>query len=143
MSRASPVLRALTAFVLVLALGAVFHGGGAFFQPQLHLDLLGALGVVGLCSLGQCVVILGGGIDLSVGAVVGLAGMVFSGLQLQAGWPWPPELIATVLVGAAVGLINGVLVTRHRVQPFLATLAMMVIARGLARFVPELAGLPA
>lgn len=143
MNARSPLLRALTALLLVLALGAVFHGNGAFYQPRLHLDLLGALGVVGLCTLGQCLVILGRGIDLSVGAVVGLAGMVFAGLQLEAGWPWPFALGAALVTGAIVGAINGVLVTRHGVQPFLATLATMVIARGLARFVPELAGQPA
>lgn len=143
MNRTSPTLRAIAALLLVLALGAVFHGGGAFFQLQLHLDLLGAQSAVGLAALGQCLVILGGGIDLSVGAVAGLAGMAFAGLQLHAGLPWPVALAAAIVVGAAIGLANGFLVARLRVQPFLATLATMVIARGLARYVPELAGMPA
>ncbi|MCA8952816.1 MAG: ABC transporter permease [Planctomycetes bacterium] len=140
MTNSAPILRALAALLLVLALGVVFHGEGAFFRAQLHFDLLGALGAVGLCALGQCLVILGGGIDLSVGAVVGLTGMVFAGLQLRAELPWPLALAVALAVGAVVGLANGVLVARLRVQPFLATLATMVIARGLARFVPELAG---
>lgn len=140
---ASPAARAVAALALVLALGAIWNGGGAFFRPSLHLDLLGAQSVVGLCALGQCLVILGGGIDLSVGAIVGLVGMVFAGLQLHGDWPWPVAGLAAVAVGALVGLANGLLVARHRVQPFLATLVLMVIARGLARWVPELAAQPA
>ena len=140
---ASPTARALLALVGVLGLGAAWNGDGAFFRPELHLDLLGAQSVGGLCALGQCLVILSGGIDLSVGAIVALAGMTFAGLQLEANWPWPLAVLAALLVGSAVGTANGLLVARARVQPFLATLVLMVIARGLARWVPELAGRPA
>ncbi|MCR9246117.1 MAG: ABC transporter permease [bacterium] len=136
----APITRALAALGLVIGLGAIWNGDGAFFRPRLHLDLLGALGTVGLCAIGQCLVILGGGIDLSVGAVVALAGMTFAGLQLHTELPWPLAATIAVAVGAAAGLFSGTLVGRLRVQPFLATLAMMVIARGLARFLPELAG---
>jgi ribose transport system permease protein len=141
--RASPALRATAALVGVLVLGAIWNGQGAFFRPGLHLDLLGAQSVVGLCALGQCLVILAGGIDLSVGAIVGLCGMVFAGLQLEGGAPWPLAVAAALLAGGLVGAANGLLVARARVQPFLATLVLMVIARGLARWVPELAGKPA
>ncbi len=143
MRNAPPALRAFGALAGVLLLGTIWHGDGAFHRLQLHLDLLGSQSVVGLCALGQCVVILGGGIDLSVGAVVGLAGMVFAGLQLQGGAPWPLALLIALATGATIGAANGLLVARCRVQPFLATLATMVIARGLARFLPELAGQPA
>ena len=139
----SPAVRAVAALGGVLVLGAIWNGGGAFFRPGLHLDLLGAQSVVGLCALGQCLTILSGGIDLSVGAVVGLVGMVFAGLQLHGGWPWPLAGLAALTTGIAVGCANGLLVARARVQPFLATLVLMVIARGLARWVPELAGQPA
>ncbi|MFO1077412.1 MAG: ABC transporter permease [Planctomycetota bacterium] len=142
MNSSSPTLRALAALLLVLALGAVFPGDNhAFYHVDLHLDLLGTQSVVGITAIGQCLVILGGGIDLSVGAVVGFTGMVFAGLQLQAGWPWPMAMAVALIAGAAFGAFNGLLVARLRVQPFLATLATMVIARGLARYVPELAGL--
>lgn len=143
MKTTAPTLRALLALALVLLLGAIWNGGGAFFRPRLHLDLLGSLGTVGLCALGQCLVILGGGIDLSVGATVGLTGMVFAGLQLHAELPWPVAVLAALAIGVTIGAANGILVARLRVQPFLATLAVMVIVRGLARFVPELAGQPA
>jgi ribose transport system permease protein len=141
--RASPLLRALLALAAVLVLGCLCNGNGAFFRLGTHLGVLDTAGVRGMVAIGECLVILGAGIDLSVGAVLGLCGMVFSGLMLQAGWSVVPAAAVTLAVAAACGTLNGVLVARARVQPFLATLATMVIARGLARYVPELAGQPA
>jgi ribose transport system permease protein len=135
-----PVARATAALLLVFAAGLVWNGNGAFFQPGLHLDLVGSKGVIGLLAIGQCLVILTGGIDLSVGSVLALADMLFAGLMLRGGWPAPLALPAAVAAGALVGLANGVLVARLRVQPFLATLSTMVIARGLAMWIPVLAG---
>ena len=140
LAAAPPVLRAATALALVFATGLVCNGDGAFFQPSLHLDLLGSKGVIGLLALGQCLVILTGGIDLSVGSVLAFADMVFAGLMLRAGCPPGLALVAACAAGALVGLANGFLVARLRVQPFLATLATMVIARGLAMWMPVLAG---
>lgn len=140
---ASPGARALAALACVLLLGCVYHGQGAFFRPELHLDLLGSKAVLGLCALGQCLVILGGGIDLSVGSVLALANVSFAGLMLAGGAPWWLALPSAVAIGMLAGAGNGVLVARLRIQPFLATLATMVVARGLARFVPQLAGQPA
>lgn len=139
----SPGARAGLALGLVLLLGCVFHGNGAFFRPGLHLDLLGSKAVIGLCALGQCLVILGGGIDLSVGSVLALANVSFAGLMLAGGAPWWVAAPAAIALGTVVGAGSGALVARLRIQPFLATLATMVVARGLARFVPQLAGEPA
>jgi ribose transport system permease protein len=138
-----PAARAAIALALVLLLGCVFHGQRAFFSPDLHLDLWGSKGVIGLLAIGQCLVILGGGIDLSVGSVLALSNVAFAGLMLAGGLPWWLALPAAVATGALAGAGNGLLVTRLRLQPFLATLATMVIARGLARFLPQLAGQPA
>lgn len=139
----SPLLRALLALGAVMLLGCVYNANGAFFRPGTHLGLLDTIGVKGVLAIGECLVILGGGIDLSIGAVLALAGMTYSGLMLRAGWDFAPAALAAIGVACGCGLLNGLLVARARVQPFLATLATMVIARGLARFVPELAGLPA
>jgi ribose transport system permease protein len=135
-----PVARAATALLLVFAAGLVWNGDGAFFQRGLHLDLVGSKGVIGLLAIGQCLVILTGGIDLSVGSVMALADMVFAGLMLHGGWPAPLAVPAAVVAGALVGFANGLLIARLRVQPFLATLSTMVIARGLAMWIPVLAG---
>jgi len=137
--RPAPV-RALLALAAVLLLGCIANAGGAFFHAATHFGLLDAVGSAGILAIGQCLVILGGGIDLSVGSVLAFSGMAFAGLMLEGGWVWPLAAAAAIAAGTACGLLNGVLVARARIQPFLATLATMVIARGLARWLPELAG---
>lgn len=129
------------ALCAVLLLGCVFHADGAFFSAQTHQQLFGAAGVSGLLACGMTVVILTGGIDLSVGSLLGLSGMVFALGTLSGDWPWPVAVSLAVAVGVCAGLINGGLVAWLSLQPFVATLAMMVIARGAAKFAPMLAGL--
>ncbi|MBK6939117.1 MAG: ABC transporter permease [Planctomycetes bacterium] len=92
-------------------------------------------GLHGLLALGTAVVILTGGIDLSVGSVAGLAGVMLPWLVVRLGWPVALAL-PTVLVGSvAIGLLHGVLITRLRLQPFLVTLCGLLVCRGLARYV--------
>lgn len=141
--RSVPAARGLLTLGAILVLGGIWHGQGAFHRPSLHLSLWDSISVTGLCALGECLVILGGGIDLSVGAVLALCGTAFAGLMLEGNWPWPLAAAATTLLGTAVGTANGALVACFRLQPFLVTLATMIIARGLARFLPQLAGKPA
>ncbi len=89
----------------------------------------------GLLSLGMLLVILTGGIDLSVGSVVAFAGLLATGLQ--AHMPWPLAIGVALLMGLAVGMVNGVLVARFRLQPFIATLATMGSLRGLVYIYSE------
>jgi ribose/xylose/arabinose/galactoside ABC-type transport system permease subunit len=84
-----------------------------------------------IISVGMTFVILTGGIDLSVGSIVALAGIVL-GSALQHQLPLPVALLLCGLTGAACGLVNGALITRGRLPPFIATLGMMSIARGVA-----------
>lgn len=92
-------------------------------------------------AIGMTFVIITGGIDLSVGSVVGLTGMVaggliLNGIDLGIGYTLylnvPEIILVTLLVGVAVGTVNGLLVTRLNVAPFIATLGMLYVARGLA-----------
>jgi ribose transport system permease protein len=78
-------------------------------------------------------VIITGGIDLAVGSVLALGAVTFSIMSIH--WGWPPWLAVPgcLAVGAACGAVSGVLTARFRIQPFIATLAMMVFARGLAK----------
>lgn len=78
-------------------------------------------------------VILTGGIDLSVGSVVGLSATLFALLTIWFGWAIAPAIVAAILMGIAVGLLNGLLLTRFKLQPFVATLATMTAARALAK----------
>ena len=83
----------------------------------------------GFLSLGMLMVVLTGGIDLSVGSVLAFAGLLATGLQEQM--PFPLAILVALLMGLTVGLVNGYLVARFRLQPFIVTLATMGSLRGL------------
>src|SRR5439155_7222645 len=89
--------------------------------------------IVALGAIGMTIIIISGGIDLSVGATIALSGVV-AALGIGAGWPVPAAAAAAVLAGGLVGLTNGLLITRLRVVPFIATLGMLGIARGVAKW---------
>jgi ribose transport system permease protein len=83
----------------------------------------------GLLSLGMLIVILTGGIDLSVGPVVAFAGLLATGLQTEMAWP--AAIGVALLMGLAVGFMNGFMIARFGLQPFIVTLATMGSLRGL------------
>lgn len=132
---ASVEARAVLALMLVLLLGAIFNSSGAFFQAGTHRDALRQASVAGILACGMTVVILTGGIDLAVGSILALSAIVFSMTSIW--WSWPPVAAIFAAVGCALlcGLASGALVARLRIQPFVATLAMMVLARGLSKSV--------
>ena len=108
----------------------------AFLTPRNLLNLVRQTSVHGIMAVGMTFVILTGGIDLSVGSVLALAGVVCASLE-HAGWPVPVVVGATALLGAAAGLANGLVITQGRVTPFVVTLGTMSIARGLAHIYTE------
>jgi ribose transport system permease protein len=89
--------------------------------------------IVALGAVGMTMIIISGGIDLSVGATIALAGVI-AALGLSHGWPPSIAVLAAVLAGGIVGLVNGVLITTLRVVPFIVTLGMLGIARGVAKW---------
>lgn len=129
----SPLVRALLAFVLVLILGAIFNADGAFFKLGTHRDALRQASVFGILACGMTIVILTGGIDLAVGSIMALVAVVFSIMVIHLSWSPLIAVPVSMLVGIACGLTSGVISARLSVQPFIATLAMMVFARGLAK----------
>jgi ribose/xylose/arabinose/galactoside ABC-type transport system permease subunit len=90
------------------------------------------IAVVAIIALGQTFVIVSGGIDLSVGSVLGLAGIVFGWASVVANLPLVAALALGIGAGALAGLTNGLLITLGNLPPFIATLAMLSAARGLA-----------
>jgi ribose transport system permease protein len=92
--------------------------------------------IVGLCAIGMTFVIVSGGIDLSVGSAIALSSVV-TAVLLRDGVAAAPAAIAGVLTAGALGLFNGLLVTRLRVVPFIVTLGTMGIARGLAKYLAD------
>ncbi|MGK5742204.1 ABC transporter permease [Micromonospora sp. URMC 103] len=95
------------------------------------LSILKLASVVGVVTVGMTFVIIGGGIDLSVGAIVALAGVWCTTVATQS-YGAGGMIFTACVVGLAVGLVNGLLISYGRLVPFIATLAMLVAARGLA-----------
>lgn len=129
----SPAGRALLALLLVIGLGMVFHADGAFYKLTSHRDTLRQSSVFGILACGMTLVIITGGIDLSVGSVLALVAVCFSTFAIQYGWSAWVAIPTCLLIGAACGAVSGALTAWFRIQPFIATLAMMVFARGLAK----------
>lgn len=132
---ASPLTRAVAALVVVLLIGLIFNADGAFYKWGTHRDMLRAVSVYGMLACGMTIVIITGGIDLSVGSILALAAVGFSLMTIHWGWPVWAAIVVSLAVGAACGMVSGQLVGQFGIQPFIATLAMMVFARGLAKFV--------
>jgi ribose transport system permease protein len=134
-------LRGVLALVLVFLLGCFFTpravdtGLPVFLSARTQLDILYEYCEYGLLAVGMTLVILTGGIDLSVGSVLGFAATLFSLLTIGHGWAPAPAAAAVTVAGLAMGAANGALIARFRMQPFVATLAMMTAARGLAKLV--------
>ncbi len=94
-------------------------------------QVIRALSFIAIMGVGQAVVIIAGGIDLSVGSVLGLSGVV-TALLLNQQTNMAVTVITGVFVGVAAGVTNGIVITRAKLPPFIVTLGMMSIARGLA-----------
>jgi ribose transport system permease protein len=107
-----------------------------FFLTVTNLtNIMAQIADIGIMAAGAFLVILVGGIDLSVAAVMALTMMFTAWLYKTVGMPFVVALIVGLLLGAAIGLLNGVLATYGRVQPFVATLATMSAAAGMALFI--------
>jgi galactofuranose transport system permease protein len=124
-----PLAATVSLFVAMATAGSVLYDG--FFSPQVFLNLLIDNAFLCIVAVGMTFVILTGGIDLSVGAVIALTTMISATLVERHGLS-PLLVIPLVLVvGAGFGAAQGFLVQRYRLQPFVVTLAGMFLARGL------------
>ncbi len=106
----------------------------AFLTPNNLGNLLTQSALLGLLAIAQFLVVVSGGFDLSVAAVMALSSLVFAHF---IGLGFIPAALLAILAGGACGLFNGIVITKGRVQPLIATLAMMGIARGLALSISE------
>lgn len=117
----------LIIFVMMVIVSALVSEN--FFSWVNISNVLRQSAVPGVVSLGMLVVIMTAGIDLSVGSLVAITGVLAVGLQRQM--PLPLALLAAIAMGLAAGAFNGFLVAKRNVPPFIATMGMLVIARGL------------
>ncbi len=132
---ARPQNRVALALAIVLVAGVIFNGGGAFFSLGTHRDALRQLSVYGILACGMAVVVLSGGIDLAVGSILALSAVILSKLLMHHDVAPVLALLAVLGTGAAAGLTSGALVSLGRMQAFIATLAVMVSSRGLAKLI--------
>nr|MCW2728998.1 sugar transporter permease [Aeromicrobium sp.] len=126
--------------LVILCIVGVATAGDRFASSDNVLTILRLAAVVGVISIGMTFVITGGGIDLSVGAILALASVwaTTTGTQAMAGdVHWIIMVFSAILVGAACGTINGLLIAYGRIVPFIATLAMLASARGLAEIIAD------
>src|SRR5205814_7767772 len=108
----------------VIVLFAVLTGSPATYLTSANLRVvLSQTVIVALGAIGMTIIIVSGGIDLSVGATIALTGVV-AALAISAGWPASAATVAALLAGGLVGLAYGLLITGLRVVPFIATLGM-------------------
>jgi ribose transport system permease protein len=108
-----------------------------FLSFRNALNILDQITVLGIMAVGMSFVILTGGIDLSVGSVLALAMMVMGWLSHNMGLPLPLAVVIALVAAGLCGLVSGLLITAFKVPPFIATLAMMSVARGLANMITD------
>jgi ribose transport system permease protein len=106
-----------------------------FLAPANLQNMARLIGMYGIFSIGIGMVIITGGIDLSVGSVFALLGVVLSIMLTQWAIPGALAVLAVIAIASGLGLLHGLLVTRVRIQPFIVTLCGLLFYRGLARFI--------
>lgn len=133
------LLRKMAALAGLILLVIFFSVTNEFFFTSNNIMTVGLqTSTIALIGIGATCVILTGGIDLSTGSVVALSG-VAAAMIVNAGVPVPLGMVLGILVGGICGLVNGILVTQMKLPPFIATLGMMMVARGLALYVTNAA----
>ncbi len=128
----------LVVALAVLCVVGVITAGERFADPNNIVTILRLAAVIGVVSVGMTFVITGGGIDLSVGAILALSSVWCTTLATQTmslTYGWAVMAFAALAVGAGCGLINGLMIAYGKIVPFIATLAMLASARGLAEII--------
>jgi ribose transport system permease protein len=125
----------LSLFLLIVVVAAVT----AFINPRFISPInisntANLIGLFGLYSIGEGFVIITGGIDLSVGSLFALLGVIFLDLLNTYQWSWVAAVVAMVVGGMAIGAIHAFLIIKMRMQPFIVTLCGLLLYRGIARW---------
>ena len=134
----SALLRRIAPFaglILVILIFAILSGAPDRYLSLTNLRVvLAQTVIVATGAIGMTMIIISGGIDLSVGSTVALTSVV-TALALRSSWSAATAVCAGVIVGALIGAVNGLVITTLRVIPFIATLGMLGVARGLAKWI--------
>ena len=128
---------AILAVLLALALAVLAMQSDRFFTIDNLLNQGRLMAEVGLVALAMTFVIVSAGIDLSVGSILGLVAILLGVFWQKLGIPLPLAMFLGVVVGGVAGLVNGIIITRFRVPPLIATLATLALYRGLAEGISQ------
>jgi len=119
--------------LIVVCLVTWIRNPDAFASANNVENLMRRTALFGIISIGVAFVIITGGIDLSIGSVIGLVGSLLPYLLVEEGWPMPLVLLLLAVLAPAIGLVHGLLITKLRLQPFVVTLCGLLVYRGIAR----------
>jgi ribose transport system permease protein len=123
-------------FILLVVICAVTGLKNPLFFSHANLvNTANLIGLFGIFSIGAGMVIITSGIDLSVGSMIALDGMLLVLALTEWHWPWPLAVLFALLVPTVFGLVHGMLIARLKMQPFIVTLCGLLIYRGAARFI--------
>ena len=125
------------ALLVIVALATLAALSDRFFTPENLLNQGRLMAEVGLVALGMTFVIVTGGIDLSVGSILGLTAILFGVFWHNVGLPLPVAMVAALASGTLAGVGNGLIITRFKVPPLIATLATLALYRGLAEGISQ------
>jgi len=122
--------------ILILVVGTITAIINPLFISPINLaNTANLVGLFGIFSIGQAFVIVTGGIELSVGSIIALLGVLFVDLMVNHGVAWPLALVLMLALGLVMGLVHALLITKLQLQPFIVTLCGLLLYRGLARFI--------
>jgi ribose transport system permease protein len=130
LNRLGPVLGLL---LVILVFSLLMDTPARFLSPNNLRIVLSQTVIVAIGAIGMTLIIISGGIDLAVGSTIALTGVV-TALAIKAGFSPVLALAAGIATGGVVGVVNGLVITRLKVVPFIATLGMLGVARGIAKW---------
>ncbi|HEU4996766.1 MAG TPA: ABC transporter permease [Gemmatimonadaceae bacterium] len=129
-TRAAPAI----GLVLIIVVFSILTGAPERYLSPFNLRIILSQSViVAVGAIGMTMIVVSGGIDLSVGAAIALTGVI-TALGLQAGWAPSAAVLSAIVAGGIIGTVNGLAITALRVIPFIVTLGMLGIARGVAKW---------
>jgi ribose transport system permease protein len=125
-------------FILLVVLCVVTtFENSRFLSPENLINMANIIGMFGIFGLGAGLVIVTSGIDLSVGSMIALIGILLIMALTQWHWAWPLAVLFVLVVAMVLGWAHGFLITRFKMQPFIVTLCGLLLYRGLARFIAQ------
>jgi len=129
----SVIFKKLGVFIVLIIVGAILSIlSPDFFTFSNLINIIRQAAIIGVVSSGLCLVMISGGIDLSVGSVAGLASAILGFLIVRTGINIWISIILVIVLGLIVGFVNGIIITKSKIAPFIVTLAGLTAFRGVS-----------